>query len=164
MATEAKRVEAVRQILIQLYMLIDAGIPAARITRIEREAIFFLYEAEGGKFPVSRPHSLAARALRQAGGGRIPQSEVTYDHAVPLATLRPLLRTAVSSLEAFTDFLKRYVQGVVITRDEDKLLNDAGWRSAMPGDKGPDDLMARYERAGIVFGPEDEAQLRRNSN
>jgi len=44
MVTELDRVEAVRQILIQLYTLVDRGMLKKHIARIEREAIFFLYE------------------------------------------------------------------------------------------------------------------------
>jgi hypothetical protein len=163
MATERERIEAIRQILIQLYGLIDSGIPSSRIGRIEREAIYFIYEAEDGKFPEARPHSAAARQIRRAANGRLTSKNVTYDHAIPLARLRQGLRAATASYEAMETFLKRFLQGVAITRDEDKKLNDGGWRSNMPGDAANDDLMARYRHVGIAFEPNDEAILRRNS-
>lgn len=163
MATELDRIEAVRLILQQLYKLLDLGLPSSRIGRIEREAIYFLYESEEGKFPEGRPHSASARAIRKATNGSLSNADVTYDHAIPLAALRPGLRDAVTSYEAMAAFLKRYVQGVVITREEDKQLNRAGWRSSMPGDAMGDDLMARYRSVGIAFDPEDVAALLRNS-
>jgi hypothetical protein len=163
MATEPERIEAVRLILQQLYKLLDLGLAPSRIGRIEREAIYYLYESEDGKFHQERPHSAAARVVSKTANGHPSNADVTYDHAIPLSTLRPGLRKAVISYEAMSDFLKRYVQGVVLTPEENRRLNRE-WRSSMPGDAKADDLMARYRRVGIMFDPKDEAELLRNSN
>ena len=67
------------------------------------------------------------------------------------------------SYETMEAFLKHFVQGVAITRDEDKKLNVAGWRSNMPGNAAPDDLLARYRQVGIAFEAADEAILLRKT-
>ncbi len=86
MVTERQRVEAVRQILKQLYALEDRGVLPKNMTRIEREAIFFLYERHNkSKQDKSRPHSAAARRRRRAIKNRIKfkSDGITYDHAIP---------------------------------------------------------------------------------
>ena len=166
MLTERERVEAVRQILIQLYALVDRGMLPKNITRIEREAIFFLYERHNtSKQDKSRPHSAAARRRRMAIKGRIKSKKhgITYDHAIPLATLRPHLKKATTSTEAMRRTLERFICGVLITAEEDKRLSAAGLRFRMPGKARPDDKLARYNTVGIKFGAADKRKLR-NSN
>ena len=157
MVTERQRAEAVRQILLQLYSLVDAGMPKSQIRRVVREAIFFLYEGgEAAKWASDRPHSMTARELSL--GKKI------YDHAIPLASLLCKLKKASASPESFHAFLIRYVQGVVITKEEDRRLTSAGLRSRMPSNADPDDKMARYSNVGIAFAPADEAKLRKVSS
>jgi hypothetical protein len=150
-------IEAVRQILIQLYALHSKGLPAAQISRIEREAIFYLYEGLD-KYGSHQPHSAAARARRSDAVFSL--KDVTYDHAVPLATLRDGLREATSSLDAMREFLSRYIRGVVITREEDKKLN-RGLRRSMPKGAQAYDLMARYRAVEIAFEEDDLRRILR---
>lgn len=155
--SEADRVEAVRSILLPLYAL-PSGFPASGINRIEREAIFFLYENTDHKLSERRPHSLAARQIRdrrKTGLNRV----LTYDHAVPLRLLREGLRMAVTSHAALAAFLKTQIKTAVITKEEDKRL--AGeLKAGLPANTEAFDPMARYRAAGIVFSPEDEHRLR----
>ena len=161
--SEQDRVEAVRKILKQLYRLSDLGLKSKYLSRIEREAIFFLYECHSPrKYDKERPHSAAARARRRSlSDVRIKSKEhgLTYDHAIPLATLRPELKKATHSTDAMHRALKRFVQGVVITTDEDKLLSSKSLRLKMPSGAAPDDKLARYVEAGIAFEPDDKRLL-----
>lgn len=159
-------VEAVRLILQQLYRLSDLGFAEGKIDRIRREAIFFLYEGgDAAKWDRARPHSLAARALREVtkGKGLLPlavRKAITYDHAIPLRCLRSGLREASGTNETMGSFLAQFVKGVVITREENDKLNKLGLRSTMPEGADVDDLTARYRMAGIEFAAADENVLR----
>lgn len=160
--SERDRVEAVRKILKQLYQLSDLGLDKKYLSRIERETIFFLYECHSPrKYGNERPHSTAARARRKSLSGRVKSKEhgLTYDHAIPLATLRAELKKATYSTDAMHRALKRFVQGVVITTDEDRLLSFKKLRRKMPDGSGHDDKFARYEAAGIAFKPSDKRLL-----
>ena len=136
------------------------------IARIEREAIFFLYEHHDlRKWDETRPHSAAARKRRKTIAGRIKSKShgITYDHAIPITTLRPHLKKAIVSTEAMHRTLKRFVCAVIITREEDDLLSAERLRLKMPEGAKEDDRLARYRAVGIKFKAEDEMKLR-NSN
>jgi hypothetical protein len=94
--TELRWVEGVRKILKQLYRLADLGLTNRHLGRIERETIYFLYENPTlPKYDPKRPHSAVARARRKSIFVRRIKSKehgLTYDHAIPLATLRAELR------------------------------------------------------------------------
>ena len=163
---EHETIEAVRQILKQLYGLSP---PPRGINRIVRETIFFLYEGgDRGKWSVERPHSAEARARRNEAGSRNGRLNgrnfpVTYDHAIPLDTLSDGLCKATTSYEEMRDFLNRHVQGVVILRKENKKLSNCGMRRCLPAGSPSHDLLARYRKAEIKFEPEDEAKLKRET-
>jgi hypothetical protein len=161
--SEQDRVEAVRKILKQLYRLSDLGLEKKYLSRIERETIFFLYECHSPrKWCEERPHSAAARARRKLlSGVRIKSKEhgLTYDHAIPLATLRSELKKATHSTKAMHHALRRLVQGVVITTDEDRLLSSKKLRLKMPAGADHDDKLARYDAAEIAFKPKDRRLL-----
>ena len=86
-----------------------------------------------------------------------------YDHAIPLAVLQPGLKHATQSLSEMRNFLQRNVQGVVLTKYENELLDQAGLTSILPHGVDTYDLLARYRAVGIEFLPEDEAILRREN-
>lgn len=162
MVTERQRVEAIRQILRQLYSLEQKGMHTKHITRIEREAIFFLYEHhDSKKYAETRPHSAAARKMRKTITGRIMSRShgITYDHAIPIATLRKYLKQGTASTEAMRRVLKRFVCGVVITAEEDSLLSAKQLRRKMPTGAKADDKLARYRAVGIKFDTADEELL-----
>jgi hypothetical protein len=161
--TERQRVEAVRQILRQLYALEAQGMLPKYITRIEREAIFFLYEHQNSrKWDMARPHSAAARRLHKTITARLKSRRhgITYDHAIPLATLRPYLKKAIISTDAMHRILKRFVCAVIITSEEDARLSEAHLRRKMPKGAKPDDRLARYRAVGIKFSSADESLLK----
>jgi hypothetical protein len=160
--SERVRVEAVRKILKQLYKLSDLGLENKYLSRIERETIFFLYECHSPrKYDIKRPHSKAARKLRAKLSGRIKSREhgLTYDHAIPLAMLRNELKKASRSTSKMHLALRRFVQGVIITAEEDKLLSSKKLRRRMPDNARLDDRLARYQLAGIAFDSRDKRQL-----
>jgi len=94
-------------------------------------------------------------------GGR--KSQVTYDHAIPWDTLGDSLREAATSYEKMRDFLNHHVQGVVILKEEDARLSKCKLRRRLPAGAQAHDMLARYQKAGIAFEPEDEAKLRRKN-
>lgn len=152
---------AVQVILKELYALkrID---PSASISVIERQTIFYLYEgAEKSKWDEKRPHSANARrlrigALKSFTGKNYP---ITYDHCIPLATLRDGLAESIVDENSLRQYLAKYIQGVVITKDEDGLLRKHKLSKSMPVGSDPHDMTARYRAAGIALDPEDEVLL-----
>ncbi|HEV2350615.1 MAG TPA: hypothetical protein VG028_12295 [Terriglobia bacterium] len=161
---ERKILEAIRQILIQLYDL--KPLPRG-VNKLVRETIFILYEGGfPGKWSFERPHSAAARALhRHARSEGVPfngkRFQVTYDHAIPLGTLSDGLRNATCSYEKLRDFLLWHVQGVVILKKENAKLSKCGLRKFLPPRAQGHDMLARYRKAKIKLKPEDDAKLKR---
>jgi hypothetical protein len=154
---EFERIDAVRKILKVLYEL-PSDFPQSGINRIERETIFFSYENVDHKLAERRPHSLRARRMRGPSAKSLNRF-LTYDHAIPLRTLRAGFRAAASTHDALTAFFRRYVRSAIITKEEDQLLTNELWRSAMPKDARADDPMACYRAVGIAFEPNDEGLL-----
>jgi hypothetical protein len=169
-ASERRAVAAVQQILMQLYRLVDDGVPEKRIIKLCRETVFFLYEVRSlSKFDPERPHSAGARALhRDAIAARrkfsSPTYPIVYDHAIPLLTLRQGLRSAaLGSIGELTAFLKQHIWGVVVLKEEDDRLSKAGLRGRMPAGAALDDPMARYRAVGISFEADDLAKFQQAS-
>ena len=146
-------VEAVCHILAQLHRLTDLGLDPRRIDRIRRETIFFLYEGgEPTKWSFDRPHSAGARALHREARllGRTFNSKnypITYEHAVPLATLREGLREAAGSPAEMSAFLERHVAGVAILKEENARLSKLRLRRSMPGGS------LAHDRSPLATGP-----------
>ena len=93
--------------------------------------------------------SLAARQALKHGKG-----PVIADHAVPLSVL---LDKVYRRKKIDTDQLVRLVSAyscmVLITRDEDTCLRNAGLVKSMPPDWDTKDVLARYSHAGIRIRP-----------
>lgn len=164
-AMEDARIEAVRQILSHAFSIRRTD-PTINVSPIVRQTIFYIYEGgEPEKWKEHRPHSAAARACRRAGAGRFPSKDdpMRYDHAIPLARLQRGLEEATASLETMRSFLHRFIQGVVITREENERLDKARLTTALPVGASEHDMLARYRFVGIAFEPADEEILRRAS-
>lgn len=163
MICENANLKTIQIILKELYGLRQID-PAASISVIERQTIFYLYEgAERSKWHQARPHSSAARRLRQNSlksftGRNFP---ITYDHCIPLATLRQGLMENTADTKMLGLYLSKYIQGVIITKEEDKLLRDNKLAKSMPLGSDPYDMTARYRAAGIALNPDDEDLLQR---
>ncbi|RDJ21981.1 hypothetical protein DWF00_27050 [Bosea caraganae] len=86
--------------------------------------------------------------------------DITYDHAIPLATLWQGLRTCIVDAAEMNSFLELHVAGVVLLKAENAKLNKCGLRSSMPPGAPAYDKLARYRHADIAFEPADEARLK----
>jgi hypothetical protein len=79
--------------------------------------------------------------------------ETLNDHVIPhVIILEKLLALNPVSIEGITEIIERYYMICTITRDENKMLNDAGLKSKMPEgweDGGAIRRFARYEHVGI---------------
>lgn len=97
-----------------------------------------------GKIDGCRWWSEAACAIREN------RKQLIHEHLVP----RKVLIERLLELEGpATDNVARVLQqciGVVITKDEDRLLNMHGLRSKMPKDCSEDDQLGRYRFANIA--------------
>ncbi|MDR9500401.1 MAG: hypothetical protein RI601_01255 [Desulfurivibrionaceae bacterium] len=80
----------------------------------------------------------------------LPNRELVHEHIVPK---RVLISSIINEIENTPDeiheYLERFCIGVVVTKDEDALLNDAGLRSKMPAHWNGSDPWARYNEVGI---------------
>jgi hypothetical protein len=86
-----------------------------------------------------------------------------HEHAVPRIILfRLFLELAPATPENVLDLFKRLVHGVILTREEDKLLNANGFRQKMPrefstaGHPDYQNPWLRYKACGIVLNPTPE--------
>ena len=81
---------------------------------------------------------------------------LVYDHAVPFRYLQAeLLGLSDITPDSVLDVLDRYGIVVPITTDDDRRLNQAGYRSAMPADWDGRDPFARYTAVDIALEPND---------
>lgn len=73
-----------------------------------------------------------------------------HEHVVPKSVLiRMLFDLSNPTTEAVAGILDRFCIGVVVTRDEDKRLTQAGVRRRMPDDWDGRDVWVRHRLAGI---------------
>jgi hypothetical protein len=91
--------------------------------------------------------------------GRQGLYPITYEHCIPLVTIREGLKSASADLSTLTEFLNAHIAGVVVTKDEDMLLRAARLHRSMPAGAQPNDRLARYQAAGVDFEPEGLAKL-----
>ena len=75
---------------------------------------------------------------------------LVHEHVVPKTTIISLLADLKDpTASAVRHILETYCIGVVLTREEDRKLNAAGLRSAMPTEWSDGDVWARYRLVGI---------------
>ena len=87
-------------------------------------------------------HSKTAKRLIGAGGEK---GDLKLEHSIPISVLGQHLHRLEN--ESIENFLREYYAVAVITADEDKLLNEHGFRRRMPN--GEFSAMARYDAGGI---------------
>ena len=74
------------------------------------------------------------------------------EHTVPAVVIRGLLMSSDLSDESIKSILQSHSVVTLVTREEDKMLNDNGLRSKMPsGWTMGDDIFARYRHVGITL-------------
>lgn len=135
----------VAEITLLCQRMAREGVPRTGYARLLRETIFFVWEGGNAeKYAPSRRRSLAANGLHR--------TELDYDHVVPskyvideLLALQPVTHKTVH------DILDRFVEGVLITKEEHQRLSKFGLRSKMPPNWNGEDKFARYRAAGIVL-------------
>jgi hypothetical protein len=80
--------------------------------------------------------------------------ELIYDHAVPLKYLQDeLLNLDNPTTSSLAEALNRHSVVVLITKNDDRCLNKAGYRSKMPEGWDGVDQFARYKAVGIEVVP-----------
>ena len=84
-----------------------------------------------------------------------PNDGIIRDHVVPhVIILKKLLALNPVSIEGVEDIIDRYYVICAITRDENKMLNDAGLKSKMPDgweESRGQEPFARYDHVGIKY-------------
>lgn len=142
-----------RQICEDVAHILNAPLAWGTQHAVIAEALWVWSEFDG-KYAGCRRWSEKAWAMRHV------VKELRHDHAVPKKLLIERLKrlTSTATVNDVEEVLQRYCIGVVITRDEDRLLNRIGLQSCLP-DGCDDDPLARYRAADIALraSPTDTA-------
>lgn len=123
------------------------GMPSSCYAKALREPVHFLWEKRSGsKIQAAKYRSKKAVNLKFGDGNLI------YDHAIPFCILqKKLLDLQSVSNDTVLSVLKKHDTICLITKEEDAILNTAGYKSSMPilwENQGHDSL-ARYKAVGI---------------
>lgn len=96
------------------------------------------------------------KVIENINAGKKPDKELVHEHSVPKCVLGEKLdemyENKQTSEEEIFSLIDKFCHAVVVTKEEDALLNKAGLRSKMPttfGFNDGDDLFCRYHLAGI---------------
>jgi hypothetical protein len=121
------------------------GMPPSCYSKALREPVFFLWERrQGSKASAARFRSVTARGLTFGRG------LLVYDHAIPFKYIRDeLLALDPVTPATVRDTLTRFNTAVLITKAEDVMLTEHGYRNTMPEDWDGIDPLARYKAVGI---------------
>jgi hypothetical protein len=100
------------------------------------------------------PHTVDAASVSAQYPKEVGK-RLTHEHTIPLALLtEKVLNLEAGDKEAITEIFKNYCRAAIITREEDRKLNSAKLRSAMPPERrGGEDIFARYSIVGIKLLP-----------
>ena len=113
-------------------------------------ALYFLWECRDRQTKARRPKFRSTGAI----GVQFGTGALAYDHAVPFRYLQAeLLGLSDVTPDNVRDVLDRHGIVDLITPDDDRRLNQAGYRSAMPADWDGRDPFARYTAVGIALVP-----------
>jgi hypothetical protein len=89
--------------------------------------------------------------------------DLCHEHVVPKRyIIERLLALSPATAEDVYRILSVYCIGAVVTREEDRQLTKAGFRSSMPDDWDTIEVWIRYRLSGIQM--EDEAEQDASSN
>ena len=148
MTTQNSHLSEIASIISSCRRLEELGNNKTGPRKIIREAIFFIWETgvnKPTKFSKKRARSIRASKEKDI-------KNLRYDHPIPLKIIIEKLYSLEEINEAsLLRILNRYIKqgGILITKEEDKLLNEKGLRSSMPKDWDEEDILARYKKAGI---------------
>lgn len=80
----------------------------------------------------------------------LQNKHLIHEHLVPRKVLmNKLFSEVIPDKQNIFEFLDTYCVGVVVTKDEDNMLNKIGLRSEMPSDWDNKDPWARYKKVAI---------------
>lgn len=104
------------------------------------------------------------KVLENIGSSIKPEKNLIHEHSVPKCVLGDKLdemyMKKLTSEEDVFNLLDGFCHSVIVSKDEDQILNQSGLRSKMPVgfDFGSDDdVLCRYRAAGIeVFSVEND--------
>ena len=143
---DRKRLELIVKAIRYCQHVKAMGMPAAAYSKALREPVYFLWECRDGLSKERRPKVRSTGALGMHCGSGV----LIYDHAVPLRYLQEqLLSLSSVTTRSVRRVLDKYGIVVLITKDEDRRLSTAGFRSRMPDDWDGRDALARYKAVGI---------------
>ena len=143
---EQRRLELIVEAVRYCQRVASMGMKPSSYSKALREPVYFLWECRQGTSKDQRAQYRSRAALGvQRGAGQL-----VCDHAVPFNYLQDeLLGISEVTARAVRDVLNRHGVTVLITKEEDRRLNQAGLRSRMPDDWDGSDRLARYKAAGI---------------
>ena len=122
------------------------GMPASCYTKALREPIFFLWELRFTKKKIEAAQYRSKAAVGMTYG----KGELMYDHCVPFNYLQDeLLGIELITTDSVSKVLERHGATCLITKDEDKALNDAGLSQKMPRGWDEKNHLARYHSVNI---------------
>lgn len=126
----------------------DIGYGKTGTRKIIRETIHFIWETglnKETKFSKKRARSLSASKEEN-------NKNLIYDHPIPLKIIIEMLFKLENIDEKNVELiLSKYIKygGVLITKNEDKILNGLGLQFKMPENWDREDIFARYKLANI---------------
>jgi hypothetical protein len=145
--SEEKRLKLIVEAVRYCKRVKRMGMPSSSHTKALREPIYFLWtrRVRGvSKDKLATYRSKAAVGLSRGNG------QLIFDHAIPFKLLQQeLLELDDVTPEAVRQVLTRHEVIVLITKEEDKLLNEAGLRADMPRLWDRKNPLARYRAVGI---------------
>ena len=77
-------------------------------------------------------------------------NELVYDHSIPFIYLKDTLLSEENlRVEQLKSYLEKYTVACLITKEDDRFLNENGLNRKMPKDWDQTDPLARYKAVGI---------------
>ena len=121
------------------------------------DQVFWVWSEWDGKHRGCKLWSAKAREVAEQVGKGPLRGILIHEHLVPKKLIREkLLALPSPSAVEIRILLDAWCIGVVVTKEEDKRLNDCGLGSSMPRDWDGKDVWARYTMAGIDVPREEE--------
>lgn len=143
-----KRLQLIVEAVRYCQRVAEMGMPASCYSKALREPIYFLWQKRAGKSKAS----IARFRSKNAVGLSFGNWQLILDHAVPFKYLQAeLLKLSDVTTHSVEIVLDKFGTVVLITKEEDNLLNAAGYRSDRPKDWDRIDSLARYKAVGIVI-------------
>jgi hypothetical protein len=144
---DSKRLELIAEAVWYCQRAAAMGMPPSCYTKALREPIYFLWTCRSGRNKAARAQFRSKAAIGLIYG----KGKLIFDHAVPFKYLQAeLLKLSEISTDSVRLVLDSFPSaGVLITKEENQRLNEAGLQSAMPPNWNGADPFARYKAVGI---------------